>query len=121
MAQLIELQHLARHCNPFQGTRPWRTRVTRSAVQQALAENRLVGEPGTTDHAGRIAYLVKHPADDAISIDVGVPHLGCNVSWFVQDGNHRVAAALYRGESLIEAELSGSVDYLRELFGVEPD
>lgn len=38
--------------------------------------------------------------------------------WPVQDGNHRVAAAIYRGDEEILAVVDGSVAYAMELLGV---
>lgn len=67
------------------------------------------------DHAGRIHYLMETDWDDPIEIDVGVPRLGCVPSWIVTDGNHRLAAAILRGDNNIAAWLSGDVDYCRDL------
>lgn len=119
----LPVRRLAQHCNPFRAT-PWGLRVTKAQVRQALRERRLVSVPGTEDHAGRIAYLVENTASDPIEIDVGVPALGCWVDWLVQDGNHRLAAAIFAGHPLISAGVAGQLDYAQELFGVdctEPD
>jgi hypothetical protein len=35
-----------------------------------------------------------HGWTDAIEVDVGVPALRCHVDWPVQEGNHRLAAAI---------------------------
>lgn len=87
----------------------------------ALYEQPLDGNPDVAPelHAGRIAYFVTHGWEDPISVDVGVPSLGCNVRWPVQDGNHRLAAAIYRNDDAILADVDGSVAYAAELFGVE--
>lgn len=86
----------------------------------ALYSQPLNGNPDVAPelHAGRIAYFVEHGWKDAIGIDVGVPSLGCHVRWPVQDGNHRLAAAIYRGDKTILADVDGSVDYAAELLGV---
>ena len=72
----------------------------------------------TNYHAERIAYLVGIPAQDAITIDVGVPQLGFvpEDEIVVEDGNHRLAAAWYRGDNGIAVEFSGSVDRFHSLF-----
>lgn len=70
-------------------------------------------------HAARIAYLVENGWPDAIEVDVGVPSMFCHVDWPVTDGNHRLAAAAYRGDVSILASVGGSLDYALELFGVE--
>lgn len=124
MSALIPIAAIKRVCNPFRST-PWTRRVTRSMVAARLEANDLYSQPlsGNPDvapeiHAGRIAYFVKHGWRDAIGIDVGVPSLGCHVRWPVQDGNHRLAAAIYRGDKTILADVDGSVVYAAELLGV---
>jgi hypothetical protein len=76
-------------------------------------------QPGAQQHAARIAYLVKHGWDDNIDIDVGVPSLGAVGHWPYTDGNHRICAAILRGDTHIRAEVSGDVDYAEKIFGVE--
>lgn len=125
MSVSIPTQAIARLCNPFRST-PWQKRVTRAMVATCLGRNALCahpvgGSPGVTadTHAGRIAYFVWHSWHDAIEIDVGVPRLLCHVRWMVQDGNHRLAAAIYRGDPAILADISGDTQYAAELFGIE--
>lgn len=86
--------------------------VSRGEVARALREGRLEPRPsgrseGRLRHVERIAYLVAHPDPAPIGIDVGVPSLGYSPAWVVVDGNHRLAAALYRGDRLIRASLQG--------------
>jgi len=45
------------------------------------------------EHAGRIAWLVKNVARNGCSITIRDGR--------IQDGNHRLAAALYRGDDLV--------------------
>ena len=114
----VDVGRIAAVCNPFEAC-PWGEAVTREDVRQALVEGRLVAEPlpdNTGDHAGRIAYLVRHVADDPISMDVGVPEFGCHVEWPVVDGNHRLAAALYRNDASIAVNWSGSTERFRAQF-----
>lgn len=115
----IPVHRIARHCNPYRGEEPWGCLVTKRDVRRALAERRLVSAPGSSDHAGRIAYLVENEADDAIEVEVGAPALQCYVGWFLYDGNHRLAAAIYAGRSLIKASVGGDLGYAKRLFGVE--
>jgi len=93
--------------------------MSRTAVRLALADGRLVGVPGTDDHAGRIAFLVEHEAQDAIEVDVGVPVLNYWMTWMVTDGNHRLAAAIFLKREHILAGVAGQMDYAKRLFGVE--
>lgn len=80
----------------------------------------MVDKPDGEDHAGRIAYLVRNRASDPISIDVGCPALGYwGPKWMVVDGNHRLAAAIYRGDLTISALVDGQLDWALELFGVD--
>ena len=69
-------------------------------------------------HVERVAFLVLHPPSDPILIDVGVPELGCHVDWIVEDGNHRHAAAIARGDDEISASIIGSVTNIRDLLGI---
>lgn len=118
---LISLDRLARLCDPFE-TSPWATPVSREAVQRAIETGRLVSAPlpgNEGDHAGRIAYLVVNPADDPIDLDVGVPELGCDVDWPVVDGNHRLAAALFREDRDIAVTWAGSSVLFEQQFAVK--
>ncbi len=118
MSVSIPVASVARHCNPFRGT-PWGERITKADVRRALESGRLEPKQGTGDHAARIAYLVMNPSDDPIEVDVGVPVLGFYMGWMVTDGNHRLAAAIYRGDDAIECGVSGQLDYAEKLFGVD--
>lgn len=102
--------------------------ITREEVSRALAEGRLRASPiinqdkaTRRDHIRRIAFLVQHGWTDAISLDVGVPVLGHHVDWIVVDGNHRLAAAFYRGDTSILVEVDGQIDYAERLLGVAFD
>lgn len=125
MSTRVPVSAIKRVCNPFSRT-PWTRRVTRAMVTARLEADDLYSQPlnGNPDvaaelHAGRIAYFVKQGWHDAIGIDVGVPELGCRVMWPVQDGNHRLAAAIYRGDESILADIDGSVAFAVELLGVK--
>jgi hypothetical protein len=73
----------------------------------------LEGEQLRIYHANRIAYLVDFKAEDPISIDVGIPSMGCTVDWEIEDGNHRLAAAIVRGDEFIYASFSGGLKEVR--------
>ena len=114
----LPVKNLAEHCDPFRFD-PWGARVKRRHVDLALRDRRFARTPGTNEHAARIAFLVQNLAHDPIEIDVGCPSLGCHAQWIVQDGNHRLAAAIYAGRSNILAIVSGSLEHARQLFGVD--
>lgn len=116
---MLPVERLRAHCDPFLSC-PWDNGpVTRELVKEALEAGRLVSQPGTSDHAGRIAYLVVNEASDPIEVDVGVPVLRYWPDWIVLDGNHRLAAAIYADRSHIMADVGGQMDYAEELFGVD--
>lgn len=112
--------------SPFKST-VWeiRTPITREEVTKALKAGRLL-PPGErhgftmtrSEHIRRVAWLIKNGWSDAIELDVGIPSLGYFNSWFVLDGNHRHAAAIFRGDPDILADIGGSLDYAEELFGI---
>ncbi|AXH60405.1 hypothetical protein PLA107_032955 (plasmid) [Pseudomonas amygdali pv. lachrymans str. M301315] len=60
---------------------------------------------------------MENRATDPIGIDVGVPSVTV-IAWPILDGNHRVAAAIFRGDLTINAEISGCLDHICELFGL---
>lgn len=124
----LPLARLLKVCDPF--TNCWTDEpFTVTDVKRAIREKRLKAESFSTckrsqdwttrEHIERIAYLAVHGWERAIDIDVGVPALQCHVNWPVQDGNHRVAAAVVRQDASILACVGGSVDYAYELFGVD--
>jgi hypothetical protein len=122
VAMLVPLSVLSQHCNPFKSvvwhhdlTRP----VTRRQVAARIAENDL--KNSGQDHAARIANFVVHSWRDAIHIDVGVPSHGFHPGWFVEDGNHRLAAAIYENHANIWAQISGDWGYAEELGFLLPE
>lgn len=69
------------------------------------------------NHAARVAYLVANPnaAPEPISIDVYVSSrvVPCIVE--VLDGNHRLAAAIFRGDDAIATNIGGDVEAARKI------
>lgn len=101
--------------------------ITQEEIAQAIESEEfekdpLPDSPARTltrkEHIARIAYLATNGWDDAIHFDVGVPSLGCFIDWPLVDGNHRLAAAIYRGDKDILADVSGSTEYAKEVLGV---
>jgi hypothetical protein len=97
--------------------------ITREEIQRAVGNQDFHQEPiaeewyedGVRDkHIKRIAYLAVHGWDDAIEIDVGVPVLNYWNDHIVIDGNHRLAAAIFRGDETIGATIAGQLDYGHE-------
>lgn len=128
MSNFVSVSLLAENFNPFEYS-PWGCSVTTDMVEACLdagdmdpdnyhswssrkAENPLA-------HARRIAYLVHYPSSDPIQIDVGSCGLNSCSHWPIEDGNHRLAAAIFVGAGYIEAEISGEIKYVCEILGVE--
>ena len=116
MSTSIAIAALQAHFNPFEHE-VWGIPVLEADVQTALEQGRLAEQPGGADHAARIAYLVQNPNAEPIAIDVGCPSFGCCVAWPIMDGNHRLAAAIFRQDETILAEVSGEVACAKHLFG----
>lgn len=66
----------------------------------------------------RIAYFYEFGWNDPIHIDVGIPSLDY-YEIKIDDGNHRLYAAILRGDKTILADISGELDYAEELFGIK--
>lgn len=125
---LVSVPRLRRLCDPF-AYPPWEdiARLTIDGVRQAMQEGFVLAQAysgahrvsawSTDQHLARIAYLAQHGWSEPIDVDVGVPHMGCVVEWPVLDGNHRLAAAIVRGDTHILASVSGCEDTMRRRLG----
>lgn len=119
----IPCEDIADISNPLTDD-PWGSGLTQEIIDACLADvSRHVATPVPafcTDpwvHGGRIAWLHDNGWDDEICIDVGVPSMSVPPpSWVVIDGNHRLAAALLRGDETIKVAISGSLDAAMEMF-----
>lgn len=131
MMALIKTSRLSKHCNPFREN-VWDVKVTRKMVAKALAEGKLISIPYSLipyseqiddlsnlyDHASRIAFFIVNEPKDAIQIDVGIPAINYYPDYLVEDGNHRLAAAIYSKKQFVLANIAGQIDYANELFGL---
>ncbi len=125
MAVHVPVARIESLWSPFRG-RLWSCRAVRMREVAVALEKRAFKKtpwsPKWTaqEHAQRIAWLVAHGWADAIQIDVGVPgYLTYLPHDLVTDGNHRLAAAIFRKDETILADVSGSFEYALELFGVD--
>lgn len=119
--------------DPFKDEDTWDTglRVTRKSVENALARGHFLSPQKAIDlyhrsiasgnplefflsaagmsyrqfHVRRIAYLVVHRWSDPIKIEVWDDMT--DPGWGLDDGNHRHAAALMRGDETILADIRG--------------
>ena len=131
---MVPVARLRAICDPFQPV--WdtpdrrRCRITQNQVQRYLERRVFEEAPFVPEsdagrwmlsrHAKRVAFLAAHGWSDPVQIDVGVPHLLCHVGWPLIDGNHRLAAAIVRGDEFIASDVSGSCSHAFELLGVRP-
>lgn len=69
-------------------------------------------------HCAKIAWLTKFGWSDPITIDVGVPVLGYHHDggWIMEDGYHRLCAAVLRGDWFVQCLVGGQLDVVPELF-----
>jgi hypothetical protein len=97
--------------------------ITRKEVEEAIASEDFKVDPdwgpsledGVTrrDHIARVAYLVVHGWGDAIEFEAN-PY----GDWPIYDGNHRLAAAFFRGDTEIDTEVGGFLSYAADLLGI---
>lgn len=112
---------LKRGINPYNNPMPWGCEITKEDVQKCIAANTLLDHNTTwhldnyRENARRIAYLANVGWTDPISVDVGIPDAGFTPVWPIDDGNHRLAAAILQGRPYIEAHISGQTDIIEEL------
>jgi hypothetical protein len=123
---IISVEKLKQFCNPFE-TSCWETKtpVSYNDVKRAVSGNFTLSSQYSPSikptkwskrkHIERIAHLVINPDHTPIEIDVGIPSLGYCSEWFIEDGNHRFAAAIFRGDLTILATCSGQVDLIESL------
>ncbi|AFU88180.1 hypothetical protein CcrColossus_gp310 [Caulobacter phage CcrColossus] len=126
----ISVPHLQQIADPFENV-VWHldidSPITRQEVHDAIAQGRYSGHISTAlysrnwndpterrrTHAERIAHLVTFGWHDAIMIDVGIPSYFFGARppyWPVTDGNHRLAAAIYRCDPYIAGDVVGCVE-----------
>ena len=67
------------------------------------------------NHIKKIAYFVKHEPQERVSLDVGIPSMGCFVEYFIQDGNHRFAGSIIAGREMVACGISGDLSHIKEL------
>jgi len=116
----ISVNKLKVHWNPFTEN-PWLyigTPITRTEVRREIQKGRLNAEPGgikRIDHIRRVAYLVVNGWSDPIEVDFGCPTIAPSSTHLeVSDGNHRLAAAIYRKDPTILTSAAGEVDFIEE-------
>lgn len=123
---LVSVETLKGVANPLTDD-PWGCgEITEAMIAEAIDSNDLLAiihDSTNTwsreQHVARIAFIAVNGFYEAIQIDVGIPGMGFNMHWIITDGNHRLAAAIYKNQKRIRAEISGDVSYAKELLGVK--
>lgn len=126
--RLVSVSRLSELCNPFANP-PWEdiAGLTVEGVLQAIKDglgktqaysaDTHANQWTVDDHIARIAHLATVGWEDPINVDVGVPFMNCWVDWPLLDGNHRMAAAMVRGDAHILASVAGCCQHMREVLG----
>ena len=98
----------------------WIGPITLADVEGAVPVDRPVeSDEEPIMHLGRIRWLMEHGWTDAITVEIGdtPTSVWC---WGILDGNHRVVAAILRGDERIDVELSGWLDVANQLLTPDP-
>ena len=96
--------------------------VTFEEIENSLKKGLYLEKPSSSwtraKHIKRIAYLVIKPDASPIRINIGSPENNDIPKNILEDGFHRLAAAIYRKDTNILADLKGSEKALHSLFGM---
>lgn len=128
----LEVKHLHHLCNPLAAWPELEKPILIGEVRDCLAAGRAENvetpswlslgrraismETARENHIRKIAFFVQQGFSQPISLDVGIPEMaGGHVSHLVEDGNHRLAAAIIRKDSTIRAKVGGSVRHAQSL------
>lgn len=124
---VLSVARLKKQCNPWACWIEQETPITPVEVQYCLdlgtpalvetplwtamlyGKSRMTAEENRQRHIQKIAYFVLHEITAPISIDVGSEALGWYPDHLVEDGNHRLAAAIFKRARTINAKVGGSV------------
>ena len=129
----LRTAHLAEQCSPWGAWVELEKPIHPNEVRRCLAQRReaLVATPlwcsqewqrakmsvarARDNHVRKIAYFTRHAMEKPLSIDVGIPSLGCFPEHLLGDGNHRFAGAILRGDKTVAASVCGSIQHARAL------
>lgn len=130
----VPMATLRKMCNPFTCWMEQSTSISHKDVRDCIKAGRaelcdtptwseiafgmtkITPEENRDRHIRKIAYFVLNPINDPINIEVGCQSLGCMPpSHLVDDGNHRFAAAIIKGETVVRAKISGGVEDAKQM------
>lgn len=137
---LINIKTLKGYCDPLSCWMDLTKPITKEEVLKCVADGKAElaftpdfyscsfgkGKNMSTEqkreaHIKKIAFFVVNDSNKPIDIDVGVPSMGGHVSYMVDDGNHRFAGAIIRGDKEIKAKVMGDESHAKELGLWNPD
>lgn len=128
MAAYIPISRILRIADPVKSP-PWGIRISCDEFLDMVCDavsngdfseipySQIKDTATPTYHAERIAYLVVHCDQKPIDIDLGCG--GRSDEWPIADGNHRLYAAVFRGDYEIAVEAQGACDLIEGLLGRE--
>lgn len=123
----IPVARLKKLCNPWASwvelDRPITQAEVRACLRQGGAElshtplwtelafgrSALTAEENRQGHIRKIAWFVQNGFNEPISLEVGCEGLGVLPGHLVEDGNHRLAAAIMRKDKTIPARIGGGL------------
>lgn len=123
----VPIDRLLEITNPVSDP-PWHdgSDVAIAGVMEAIREQRYEKRPYSSDllsicrrewnsrrHEERIAWLVLHPPSEPIEVEID-QHAGVGID----DGMHRLYAAVVRNEGTLAIRIGGFLDYAPEAIGV---
>jgi hypothetical protein len=118
----ISVAVLAAYCSPFERV-CWHldldSPITKNEVHHVL-EGGTLEDKERHSHIQGIVHYIRQGWTQPLALDVGDPDRGSTSYWIVEDGNHRLAAALYMGLKTVQVSLRGSLRQARYL-GLLPD
>lgn len=81
----------------------------------AFGRSDITPEENRQRHICKIAWFVQNGFNDPISLEVGCEGLGVLPGHLVEDGNHRLAAAIMRKDETIPARIGGGLTDAKRL------
>lgn len=126
MTGFVPTVRLSKDFDPFVDP-PWHDGqgVSREGVASAIRDGRLGTKPYSVSvfapdwtkemHEERIAWLVVNPTLDPLEIEFSAADY---LEMSIDDGNHRLAAAIYRGDELVPIQIGGFCIHCVEGLGV---
>lgn len=123
MIHTVSIKKLINLSNPYEITPEGLDKpITLEEIENSLKKGLYLETDSSSwtraKHIKRIAYLVIQPDTTPVSVNIGSPENNEVPENIVEDGFHRLAAAIYRKDNNILVELKGSEKALFSLFNI---